>query len=175
MEAFCKSVLLSSEKLLKTFYYDCPPFSETRPLPVSKTLKNFAGNYVHQKATAFQQFVKQNPFFEYRGGHLSFDGWALTDHATKSLLALPRPLTDDDFSPILRQKQVDMKIGFDVAKLAIGKMVGRILLCTSDADFIPAIHFAKSQGLEVALLSDVTSVRKTKSKLLKAFTSHRIV
>lgn len=82
---------------------------------------------------------------------------------------------DGDFEPILTQKQVDMKIGFDVAKLCINKMVGRILLATSDADFVPAIHFAKSYKIEVVLLSDVFAVKKTKGVLLKSFSSHRIV
>ncbi|MBM4160783.1 MAG: NYN domain-containing protein [Ignavibacteria bacterium] len=68
-----------------------------------------------------------------------------------------------------------MKIGFDVAKLCIKSIVTRILLATSDADFIPAIHFAKTYNVEVVLLSDIDFIKRTKGRLLKAFTSHRLV
>jgi uncharacterized protein (TIGR00288 family) len=87
----------------------------------------------------------------------------------------PQAPTDGDFEPVLTQKQVDIKIGLDVAKLSITKRVERILLATSDADFIPVIDFARSHGIEVVLLSDVASIRMTKGTLLKAFSSHRAV
>ena len=175
IEAFCKSVLLPGENLNKTYFYDCPPFDEKRPLPVSGGICNFTVTDVYARAIEFQQSLRGNPFFVYRRGHLSFDGWILKDSAVKKLLKTPSPLVDQDFDPILSQKQVDMKIGLDVAKLSIGQLVGRILLATSDADFIPAIHFARGNKVEVVLLSDVAAVRRTKGSLLKAFSAHRIV
>ena len=175
IERFCKSVLAPGELLHKTYFYDCPPFDEKRPFPVSGKTCNFTKTSVHSQAITFQQALEKNPFFVYRKGHLSFDGWALKETSVKEFLKKPRPLIDDDFEPVLSQKQVDMKIGLDVAKLSTGKLIGRILLATSDADFIPAIHFARSNGVEVLLLSDVAAVRRTKSTLLKAFSGHRIV
>ncbi len=175
IKGFCISVLIPQEILCKTYYYDCPPFGEKKILPISQTIKDFGISHVHQQATIFQTDLKQNPFFVYRQGHLSFDGWALHPTSIVSLIKTPRTLTDSDFKPVLRQKQVDMKIGLDVAKLSIKQSVGRILLATSDADFIPAINYAKSCQLEVVLISDIFSVRKTKASLLQAFSSHRIV
>lgn len=175
MEAFCRSVVCRDELIVKAYYYDCPPFSEKRPLPVSKTGCDFSLSNVHKKAIQFQEDMRQNPFFIYRRGHLSFDGWNLKEGSISDLLKAPRPLTDNDFAPILSQKQVDMKIGFDVAKLCINNIVPRILLATSDADFIPAIHFAKTYNVEVILLSDIDFVKRTKGRLLKVFTSHRLV
>jgi uncharacterized LabA/DUF88 family protein len=175
IEQFCKSALKPGEILLKTHFYDCPPFGEKKTLPVSRKLHDFTATSVHSRAIEFQKSLMENPFFVYRRGHLSFDGWILKESSVKRLLKTPGPLSDEDFDPVLSQKQVDMKIGLDVAKLSIGQRVGRILLATSDADFIPAIHFAKSCKVEVILLSDVAAVRRTKSTLLKAFSSHRIV
>jgi uncharacterized LabA/DUF88 family protein len=175
IESFCTSTLLPGERITGAYFYDCPPFSETRPYPVSRTHCDFTGTVVYSKAMAFQDALKRSTLFKYRAGHLSFDGWTLKDSSLKRLLKTPRPLTDQDFDPVLTQKQVDMKIGLDVAKLSVGNQVGRILLATSDADFIPAIHVARGKGIEVVLLSDVAAVRRTKSVLLKAFTSHRIV
>jgi uncharacterized LabA/DUF88 family protein len=175
LEVFCTSILKPGETLTKTYFYDCPPFDERRPLPVSRDVCDFSKTEVFTQAMEFQECLKQNPFFVYRSGHLSFDGWTLTDASVKKLMKTPRPLIDNDFDPVLTQKQVDMKIGLDVAKLSLGGHVGRILLATSDADFIPAIHFARANKVEVVLISDVAAVRRTKSSLLKAFTSHRIV
>lgn len=158
IEAFCRSILIVHESLFKTYYYDCPPFSEQRVQPVSQTIRDFGISHVHQQATVFQNDIKRNPFFKYRRGHLSFDGWTLKQTSIDNLIKTPRPLIDADFEPILRQKQVDMKIGIDVAKLSIKKSVERILLATSDADFIPAIDFAKTHKIEVVLLSDIFSV-----------------
>jgi len=174
-EAFCRSVILPDELIARAYYYDCPPFSERRALPVSKTDFDFSASSVHEKATQFQVDIQKNPFFTYRRGHLSFDGWTLKEESITDLLKKPRPLADSDFKPILSQKQVDMKIGFDVAKLCINNVVTRILLATSDADFIPAIHFARTYHVEVVLLSDIEFVKRSKGRLLKAFTSHRLI
>jgi len=175
MEKFCTSVLIPGETLHKTYFYDCPPFDEKRSLPVSGNTCDFASTDVYAQAVQFQELMRQNPFFVLRSGHLSFDGWTLRDAAVKKLLKSPAPLVDKDFDPILSQKQVDMKIGLDVAKLSLGQHVRRILLATSDADFIPAIHFARANNVEVVLLSDVAAVRRTKGALLKAFSAHRII
>ncbi len=175
IEAFCRSVTKPEESIVRAYYYDCPPFSGKRALPVSGADFDFSKSSVHQMADVFQQDIQKNPFFEYRRGHLSCDGWTLKEESIIDLLKLPRQLNDNDFEPILSQKQVDMKIGMDVAKLCVKNTVGRILLATSDADFIPAIDFARNYNIEVVLISDIDFVRRTKGKLLKAFASHRLV
>lgn len=175
LETFCRAHILAEEQLYRTYYYDCPPFSRQRPAPISGNMIDFTQTRVFQEATIFQHEMQRNRFFEFRRGYLSFNGWVLKDSVIKSLISGPRALTDGDFDPDLIQKQVDMKIGFDVAKLSITHAVERILLATSDEDFVPAIHFAKTFRIEVVLLSDVVPVRKTKGRLLKAFSDHRIV
>jgi len=175
IEAFCRSIITQEEVLSATYYYDCPPFSKTKPLPVTKASFDFSHSRVHRRAEEFQKAMQTNHFFVYRRGHLSFDGWTLKEDVIQNLIRSPRALTDQDFEPVLSQKQVDMKIGFDVAKLCIKGLVERIILATSDADFIPAIDFARAYGVEVVLLSDIDFVKRTKGRLLKAFTSHRLV
>jgi uncharacterized LabA/DUF88 family protein len=175
IEAFCRSILTSGEVIKRAYYYDCPPFDGKRIQPISKTIKDFSSSHVHKQATIFQSDIKQNPFFIYRRGLLSFDGWTLQQSVIEELKKNPRPLVDADFEPVLRQKQVDMKIGFDVAKLSIKQSVKRVLLATSDSDFIPAIDFAITYNIEVVLISDVFSVRRTKGNLLRTVSDHRIV
>ena len=44
-----------------------------------------------------------------------------------------RPLVDEDFRPSYVQKGVDMRIGIDIASLALKKQVDRIVLFSGDA------------------------------------------
>lgn len=173
LEVSCKRLGHLGEDIVGVYFYDCPPFAETRPLPVSRRDFDFSSTRVYHRAQAFQHDLKHNPFFTYRAGHLSFDGWQLKQESIDRLIKKPGPLTDEDFVPVLSQKQVDMKIGLDVAKLAIDKKVGRILLATSDADFVPAISFARSKNIEMVLVSDLPAIKYSKGVLLKAFNSHR--
>lgn len=58
-----------------------------------------------------------------------------------------------DFEPDLKQKHVDMKIGLDIAWLASKRIVERIVLVTADSDFIPAMKFARREGVQVVLVT----------------------
>jgi uncharacterized LabA/DUF88 family protein len=54
--------------------------------------------------------------------------------------------------PEIRQKRVDIKIGLDVAWLASRRIVDRIALVTADTDFVPAMKFARREGVQVILV-----------------------
>ena len=45
-----------------------------------------------------------------------------------------------------------MKIGLDVAWLAIQRIVDSVVLVAGDTDFIPAMDFARQQGVRVVLV-----------------------
>ena len=46
-----------------------------------------------------------------------------------------------------------MKIGLDVAWLSSKRIVDRIVLVTGDSDFIPAMKFARREGVQVILVT----------------------
>jgi uncharacterized LabA/DUF88 family protein len=54
-----------------------------------------------------------------------------------------------DVFPSIQQKGVDMRIGMDVAALAIKRLVERIILFSGDTDMIPAMKLARREGLQV--------------------------
>ena len=60
-------------------------------------------------------------------------------------------MTDLDFRYDMRQKGVDIKIGIDIASLAIKKMVEKIVLVSGDADFVPAAKLARREGIDFVL------------------------
>jgi uncharacterized LabA/DUF88 family protein len=50
-----------------------------------------------------------------------------------------------------RQKGVDMRIGLDIASLALKKLAKTIVLIAGDEDFVPAAKLARREGLQFVL------------------------
>lgn len=51
----------------------------------------------------------------------------------------------------LKQKGVDMRIGVDIASLALKKQVDTIVLVAGDSDFVPAAKLARREGIDFIL------------------------
>ena len=56
--------------------------------------------------------------------------WKMKPNKAKQLVKAPRALTDDDFLLDITQKGVDMRIGMDMARLALREMVRAIVVVT---------------------------------------------
>ena len=80
-----------------------------------------------------------------------FQGWRLGPAADRALQLNPnKAVSDRDFIPELVQKGVDMRIGLDIAALALKRLADTVVLA-GDADMIPAMRFARREGLRVGL------------------------
>ena len=100
--------------ILRTYYYDCPPFRSRQPTPEE------AERYGRYQR--FADALKYLPRFEVRLGWLQLQG--------------RRP----DGSPIFRQKQVDLLLGLDLALLSGKNRVSHVALVAGDGDFVPAVR-----------------------------------
>jgi uncharacterized LabA/DUF88 family protein len=49
------------------------------------------------------------------------------------------------------QKGVDMRIGMDMARLALRNLVRTVVVVTADSDFVPALKFVRREGVKVIL------------------------
>lgn len=81
--------------------------------------------------------------------HLQF-----TAEQARSLLALRDLWTSLDGGAVrlgLRQKGGDMRIGIDIASLALKRQVSTIILVAGDSDFVPAAKMARREGMEFIL------------------------
>ena len=56
-----------------------------------------------------------------------------------------------EVSLVLRQKGVDMRIGLDIASIALKKQAETIILVAGDSDFVPAAKLARREGMEFIL------------------------
>ena len=63
----------------------------------------------------------------------------------------PRPPRPSDFVPAIEQKGVDLRIGLDIARLALRDMVRALVVVTGDSDLVPAFKFARREGVRVYL------------------------
>ena len=72
----------------------------------------------------------------------------------KELLSGKKKLEDLKDSEIfldVQQKGIDMKIGVDIATLALKRFVDTIVLFSGDSDFVPAAKLARREGIDFIL------------------------
>ncbi len=150
---YAAACVAEDEELFRIYYYDCPPYDRKETNPVSGRQIDFGATPTARRNQSLCDAIALKPHVAFRRGVLSFDGWSLSKTATRDLIQRPRPVTEDDLVPTLRQKRVDMKIGLDVAWLASKRIVDRIILVTGDSDFVPAMKFARREGVQVILVT----------------------
>lgn len=140
-------------ELLRIYYYDAAPSSEKVSYPVSRREYRLAGTDRYRRSQSLFDQLILRPHFALRMGEvtLSPDKWRIKPRTAKQLVRKVRPLTDDDFELDLSQKGVDMRVGMDMARLALREMVRAIIVVTGDSDFVPAFKFVRREGVKVLL------------------------
>jgi len=140
-------------ELLRIYYYDAFPSADTVKKPVSGNDLNLADSERFRHSQSLFDNLIMQPHMALRMGKLSlsFDKWRMKSKVAAELIAQPRELTDDDFFLDLTQKGVDMRIGMDMARLALRQMVRAVIVVTGDSDFVPAFKYVRREGVKVIL------------------------
>jgi uncharacterized LabA/DUF88 family protein len=150
-----KDAEFTHDQLFRIYYYDCEPFSGTTIHPITGLHVDFAASPVFARKSAFLRDLKIMPRVAFRSGTLSWNGWNIPPTKIKLLInkiQQGQNLTAQDVVPNLRQKKVDIKIGLDMAWLSSKRIVDKIVLITSDSDFVPAMKMARKEGVMIFLL-----------------------
>ena len=139
---------LAAYSLLRVYFYDAPPASGnlTNPLDLSKL---DLGKHPHYSANmALQQGLEMQPDFALRQGETAVHGWALGRAALRNISRNgTRVLTAADLVPNIEQKGVDLRIGLDIARLSLGRLVDIIVVVTGDSDMVPAsVQICSARG-----------------------------
>lgn len=139
--------------LLRIYYYDAAPATGAVPKPVSQEIMelNETARFRHSQSFFDQLVMKPNIALRMGRVDLSRDKWRLKPNVTDELIKGPRALTDADFDLDLNQKGVDMRIGMDMARLALRQMVRAVIVVTGDSDFVPAFKYVRREGVNVIL------------------------
>ncbi|MBE7560763.1 NYN domain-containing protein [bacterium] len=151
----CQRILglsaLADTTLLRIYYYDAPPLQKVISNPVDGFEKDLGRTQRARESRALQEGLELLPNFAVRRGELLFQGWKLGDAATRQIQTTPRPPGAKDFVPDIKQKGVDLRMGLDIAWLALKRLVDIIVVVTGDADLVPSLKLARKEGVRVYL------------------------
>jgi uncharacterized LabA/DUF88 family protein len=144
---------IGNYELLRVYYYDAAPLSDSIRFPVSKAPFNLSTTERYKLSQSLHSSLVLKPHFALRMGqvNLSPDKWKLKPSVARKLLKEPRELADDDFLLDAGQKGVDLRIGMDMARLALRDMVRTVIVVTGDSDFVPAFKYVRREGVKVIL------------------------
>lgn len=141
--------------LYRIFYYDCEPLSKKAHNPISGKSVDFSKSKEFKFRSELIESLKKKRKVALRIGMLKDNKtWALRPHIVKELLSgniKMEDITEDDVFFEVRQKGIDMKIGVDIASLALKKFVDCIVLFSGDSDFVPAAKLARREGIDFVL------------------------
>ena len=142
-------------ELYRIFYYDCFPIGKRIQNPISKKPIDFSKTHIYQQRLALFEELKKKRKLALRLGHIKDSGsWQIYPSKVKALLKGEITfdhITGDDIFYEMRQKGIDMKIGVDIATLALKKQVHQIVLISGDEDFVPASKLARREGIDFIL------------------------
>lgn len=145
-----------ADYLFRIYYYDCHPFGGKKRRPDGVEY-DFSTTDTFKLKEQVLKDLAQAERFAVRLGELSFDGW--NDVKRKDTKSGKEIVI---YKPILKQKGVDMKVGLDMALMALKHTVDKVVLVAGDSDFIAPMKFVRKEGILVCLYS---MGHKIKSKL----------
>lgn len=142
---------LEGKGILRIYYYDAPPLEGSARNPIDASLVDFSNSPQASRNRALIDTLELQPDFAVRRGTLIQGGWKLGSSALRNLAKSPRVLTASDLVPDLKQKGVDIRIGLDIASIALKRVAQILVLVTGDSDFVPPMKLARTEGLKVYL------------------------
>ena len=140
--------------LYRILVYDCPPLEKKAEHPITNEAVDFSKLPTAAFRLEFHSYLKRQRKVALRLGYLSGYGWSIKSEATKNLLNGSITINDLNYNDVeynISQKGVDMKLGLDIAALALKKQVSQIVLVSGDSDFVPAAKLARREGIDVVL------------------------
>ncbi len=141
--------------LYRIFYYDCEPLAKKAHNPISGRAVDFSKTDEYKFRTELIETLKKKRKVALRIGMLKDNKtWALRPCIVKGLLSgkiKSEDIKEEDVFFEVRQKGIDMKIGVDIASLALKRFVDSIVLFSGDSDFVPAAKLARREGVDFIL------------------------
>lgn len=143
--------IFSDDKLFRIYYYDCYPFEEKIRHPLTGNTIDFSQTPVYLARTNFLRNLALMPNIALRSGRVIFGGWEIP-YKNIGKLRAGQPFSPNMLTVNLVQKEVDIKIGLDMAWISSKHIVDKIILYTGDSDFVPPMKLARKEGLMVYLV-----------------------
>ncbi len=111
-------------ELLRTYFYHCSPYQSQYPTDEEKKMKRGYDSWMYA--------LKQLKQTQIREGRL-------------------KKTFDEQGKPDYIQKGVDVLLAIDMLKLALKGALQKIILISSDSDFVPVVRALRDEGISVIL------------------------
>ncbi len=148
-----KHINKENEELYRIFFYDCKPLDKKVHYPYTQRALDLSKSSTYKERTALRKHLISKPCLALRLGYLDANNarWVIRDQEKEKKL-FNRKLSieefqNNDFIYHAKQKGVDIKIGLDIATLALKRLVQKIVLISGDSDFVPAAKLARVEGI----------------------------
>jgi len=153
---FCDEIkrkpVLKNLELLRMYFYHAPPAVEVLINPIDRAKLSLANSQVYRENKSLIDKLELKADFALRLGEVSINReWIVREKALKDIVNNPRYIQASDIKPDINQKGVDLRIGLDIARIALKQLVGILVVATGDSDLIPAFKFARREGIRVYL------------------------
>lgn len=146
---------LAGDNLYRIFYYDHHPYTHKEVNPITSKAIDFGKTDSCIEKTSFFETLKSRRKMALRLNDSATQGkWELLPQMSNNLLTgkIERAdLTAEDVAFVTEEEGVEMKIGVDVASLALKKLADKIVLIAGDANFVPAAKLARNEGVDFVL------------------------
>ncbi|GAA7789520.1 NYN domain-containing protein [Helicobacter pylori] len=143
----------NDEELYRIFFYNCKPLDKKVHYPHIQRALDLSKSSTYKERTALHKHLISKPCLALRLGYLDTNNarWVIRDQEKEKKLFNRKisieEFQNDDFIYHAKQKGVDIKIGLDIATLALKKLVQKIVLISGDSDFVPASKLARVEGI----------------------------
>jgi uncharacterized LabA/DUF88 family protein len=153
---YCIKHLGPDDHLYRIFYYDTEPLGKRGHNPITARAINFNNTPVAVAQRSLLESIKRTPGFALRLGNTEWrnNEWLLRPQRLKELLGGQigvGDLREDDVEPRIEQRGVDIRIGLDIAVIAMKRLADLLILISGDADLVPILKFARREGMQVRL------------------------
>ncbi len=142
-----------NEELYRIFFYDCKPLDKKVHYPYTQKALDLSKSSTYKERKELHKHLISKPCLALRLGYLDEKNakWVIRDQEKEKKLFNRKisieEFQNDDFIYHAKQKGVDIKIGLDIATLALKKLVQKIVLISGDSDFVPAAKLARVEGI----------------------------
>lgn len=143
----------NDEELYRIFFYDCKPLDKKVHYPHTQRALDLSKSSTYKERKELHGHLISKPCLALRLGYLDANNARCVIHNKEKEKKLFKgeiyitDFTNDDLIYHAKQKGVDIKIGLDIATLALKKLVQKIVLISGDSDFVPAAKLARVEGI----------------------------
>jgi uncharacterized LabA/DUF88 family protein len=148
------------DSLLRNYFYHAAPTEGRIMNPLSGIQLDLSASSTYRNHASLLSRLELQANFAIRLGEATAHGWRVGDRAMDSLMSNPRAIEAQDLVPDIKQKGVDLRIGLDMARLALRQLVGTVIVVTGDSDLVPAFRFVRREGIRVVLATLAHGVKR---------------